>query len=186
MYARAVDDVAVRLRELRREEWEDLLLAALAFGLAVGVTQIRPALALPIFLGGLVTGFKGVRALWRRWDLVDRLAGERDAYVLPEILERALRETTMERRRTSAALIRGVLNGVDSEGRLRAVADELEVLASELEDDALALNPASAVSCAHLLSDVGGSPLRDWTIPPEQLRSHVRQVRSGFSSRLAA
>jgi hypothetical protein len=184
MYARAVDDAASRLRELRHEEWEDLILAALALGLAVAATQILPPLALPLLLGGLAVGIRGVRALWRRWDLVERLAGERDAHVLPEVLERASREATMERRQTYAALIRTRLGqpAVVCEARLSAVADELEALASELEDDALVLEPASAVACAHLLSDVKESPLLNPALPPALLRSHVQQIRSGFSS----
>ena len=63
MYARAVDEAAARLRELRHEEWEDLGLAALALGLAVVATQVRPAFAMPLFLGGLAVGALGVRAL---------------------------------------------------------------------------------------------------------------------------
>jgi hypothetical protein len=68
MYARAVDDP-------RREEWEGLGLAALALALAVAGTQVRPSLAVPLFLG----------ALWRRWDPVVRLDGENDAYVISEL-----------------------------------------------------------------------------------------------------
>ena len=69
MHARAVDNAAARLRELRHEEWGNLGLAALAFGLAIVATQVRPSLALPLFLGGVAVWFLGVRALWRRWDL---------------------------------------------------------------------------------------------------------------------
>ena len=91
MHARAVDDAATRLRDLRREEWEDLSLAALAIALALAATWARPALALPLFLGGLAVGALGLRALWRRWDLVDRLAGERDAHVISEVRAYAAR-----------------------------------------------------------------------------------------------
>ena len=104
MYARAVDDAADRLRELRREEWGDFGLAALALGLAVVGSQARPALAMPLFLAGLTVAGLGVRALWREWDLLDRLAGERHAYVIPQVLAYAAREATTERRRTFAAL----------------------------------------------------------------------------------
>jgi hypothetical protein len=188
MYARVVDDAAARLRELRREEWEDLGLAALALGLAIGAAQVRPSLALPLFFGGVAVGFLGLRALWRRWDLVERLAGERDAYVLPEVLERASREATIERRQTFAALIRSAFRQpvLGFEARLTAAAEELEALASELEDEALVLEPASAVACARLLSDVAGSPLLNRELPPELLRSHVRQIRTGFRPRRLA
>ena len=58
------------------------------------------------FIGGLVIGALGVRALWRRWDLVERLSGDPDAYIITEVLEFATREATMERRQALATLIR--------------------------------------------------------------------------------
>jgi hypothetical protein len=127
----------------------------------------------------------GVRALWRRWDLLERLAGERDAYVISEVLAYASREATMERRYSFAALIRHRLGDASStfDARVHAVADELEMLASELEDGELALDPASAVACMRLLSDCAQSPLLNPALPPEDLRSRVRQIRSGFRPR---
>lgn len=185
MYARAVDDASVHLRELRHEEWADLGLAALALGLAVAATQVRPALAVPLFLGGLAEGAFGVRALWRRWDLLERLSGERDAYVISEVLAFASREATMERRHSFAALIRSRLTA-PVEGRVIAAAKELEALASELDDGELALDPASAVACMRLVSDLAESPLLNPALPPEELRSRVRQIRSGFRPRRLA
>ena len=64
MHARAVDDAAAHLRELRNEEAE-FAPAALALGLSLAATQVRPALALPLFLGGVVVGVLGTRAFWR-------------------------------------------------------------------------------------------------------------------------
>jgi hypothetical protein len=185
MYARAVDDAAANLRALRQQEWGDLGLAALALALAVAVTQVHPELAGPLFLGGLVVGGLGIRALWRRWVLVERLAGERDAHVIPEVLAYARRETTMERRQTFAALLRRELQqpGRVVDARIAAVADELEALARELEDDALALDPVSAVACMRLLSDAAESPLFNAVVPVEELRSRILQIRSGFDHR---
>jgi hypothetical protein len=109
MHARAVDEGAARLRALRHEQWEDLGLGAVAIALAVAATHVQPQLAVPLFVGGLAVGLKGVRAAWRRWDLVDRLAGEGDAYVIPEVLAYASRQASMERRRTFASLLRSRL-----------------------------------------------------------------------------
>lgn len=188
MYARAVDDAAARLRELRQDEWQDLGLAALALGLAIAASQVHPALAMPLFLGGLVVGALGVRALWRRWDLVERLSGERDAYVISEVRAHASREATMERRRTSAALIRSRLAdpGLAFEARVRSAAEQLEALACELDDGELAFDPACAVACARLLSGLGESPLLNPELPSEELRSRVHQIRSGFTIRRLA
>lgn len=188
MYARAVDEAAARLRELRHEEREDLGLAAVALLLAVAATQIGPVLAMPLFLGGLTVGAFGVRALWRRWDLVDRLAGERDAYVISEILAYASREATMERRHTFAAMVRSRLRqpGLALQPRVDDAAEELEALASELGDGELTLDPAGAVACMRLLSDLAESPLLNPELPAEELRSRVHQIRSGFEPRRLA
>ena len=185
MYARVLDDASARLHELRQEELQDFGLAALAFGLALAATQVRPAIAMPLFLGGVAVGGLAVRALWRHWDLVDRLAGERDAYVISDVLAYASRETTKERRHWLAAVIRSVISQPGSAvlGRVQAAAEDLEALASELEDEELALDPACAVACARLVSDPGQSPLLNPALPPEELRSRVRQIRSGFTIR---
>jgi hypothetical protein len=186
VYARAVEDAASELRKLRWEEWGDLGLAGLSLALAVAATAVYPALALPLFVGGLVVGSRGLRALWRRWDAVDRLAGERDACVISEVLAYAMRETTMDRRRTFAALIRSRLSK-PLDPRVEVVAEELDLLACELEDAELWLDPVSAVACLRLLSNVMNSPLLNSALSAQDLRSRVNHIRSGFSSgRVAA
>jgi hypothetical protein len=188
MYARAVDDASARLRDLRREEWGDLGVGALALGLAIAATQLRPSFALPFFLGGLAVGSLGIRALWRRWDLAERLSGERDAYVIAEVRAFASREAMIVRRLTFAASIRTKLGqpGLDLEAGVRGAREELEGLAAELEDGELELDPACAVVCARLLNDPERSPLLNRALPPEELRSRVRQIRSGFRPRRLA
>lgn len=182
MYARTIDDAALRLRELRHREWQDLGLGALAFGLSLVATRAFPSLALPLFLGGAVVWILGLRALIGRWSLVDSLADEKDAYVLPEVLERAAREATMERRRSFAAIIRSGLRDHEAAAlRFGAAIGDLEALAAELEDERLALEPASAVACFRLLSDPEGSPFLNPALPAELLRSRALQVRDGFS-----
>jgi hypothetical protein len=183
MYARAVEEGAAKLRALRHEEWEDLGLGAVAVALAVATTQVWPGLAVPLFVGGVVIGVKGVRAAWRRWDLVDRLADYVDAYVIPEVLAYASRHASMERRRTFASFIRSRL--LVSDQRIAAVAQDLEALAVDLDDDSLALAPVAAVATMRLLSEPE-SPLLDRSAPTDDLRSRVLQIRTGFKPRLLA
>ena len=185
MYARSVDDAAEHLRELRHEEWGDLGLGVLALCLAAVAAETRPELALPLFVGGVVVWALGVRALWRRWDLVDRLAGDEDAYVISEVRAYASREATIDRRRSFAALIRDSVReaGASANARTEAAVEELRALASELEDENVALDPAAAVACLRLLSDLDESPLLNPELPVEDLRSRVRQIRSGFTPR---
>ena len=79
MYARAVDDAGAQLRELGHRGWESLGAGVLAFALALAATQLHRPLAVPLFVGGLAVLLAGVRAVWRHWDLLDRLTEERDA-----------------------------------------------------------------------------------------------------------
>jgi hypothetical protein len=183
MYARAVDEAEERLDQLRREEWTDFGFGALALGLAVAASAIRPALALPLLAGGLAAGVLGTRALWRRWDLLDRLAGERDAYVVAEVLARASRDAATDRRRDAAASIRRLLRRPDlvTAARVRELAEELEALASELGDGGLALDPACAVDCMRLLDDPVESPLLNPALPPAGLHARISRIRSGFT-----
>ena len=53
MYAREVEAASARLCELRREQWQQLGLGGVALALAVTATQVRPALAVPLLVGGL-------------------------------------------------------------------------------------------------------------------------------------
>lgn len=185
MYARAVDDAGTRLRELRNEEWHGLALAGVALGLAIGATEYAPSLALPLFIGGIALGMLAIRALWRHWDLVDRLAGEPDAYAIAEVLAYAARQATMERRQRYATLIRHHLEPTCTSRapRLDDAAAELAALAAELEDEALELSPACAVACSRLLSEPTESPLLNPALPQDELRSRANRIRSGFTRR---
>jgi hypothetical protein len=185
MHARAVDDAEARLRELQHEGWQDLALALLTLGLAVGAAELAPSFAVPLFIGGVVIGVLAIRAYWRHWDLVDRLAGEREAYSIAEVLAYASRETTMDRRRTFAALNRQHVESLDGEAQapFGDAASELEALAHDLEDGELALDPASAVACLRLVSEPTQSPLLNPTLPRDGLRFTARRIRAGFTVR---
>lgn len=186
MDARTLDQAASRLDELRGEVRDDLAVAALALGLALLATELRPSLAIPLFVGGVGVAALGVRALWRRWDLVDRLAGDSDAYVIREVRAYALREASYESRRGLALSIRGGLRSpVTAYWSRDDVAEDLEALATELDDETLELDPAAAVACTHLLRDPEASPLLTGA-PPDVIRASIRHVRAGFRPRMPA
>jgi hypothetical protein len=183
MDARTLDQAATRLEELGGEVKEDLAVAALALTLSLFATELRPSLAIPLFVGGVGVALLGVRALWRRWDLVDRLAGDRDAYVIREVRAYAVREASPESRRGLALSIRhGLDSPVTAYWSRDEVADELEALAAELADETLELDPVAAVACVRLLRDPEVSPLLTGA-PPEEIRASIRRVRGGFGPR---
>jgi hypothetical protein len=187
MYARAVDDAASHLRDLEHTVREDLALAALALGLAIVATRSWPALAMPLFLGGLGVGVLGLRAFVRRWNLLDSLADECDAYLIPQVHRYASREASADRRRLLASQLRVMLDQprLDRELRSLGMREELEALATRLADDELVLEPRSAVVCKHLLVDAE-SPLFDPSAHAAELRLRIRDVESGFRSRTLA
>ena len=183
MYARAVEEAGARLRDLRREEREDFLLAGAAGAAAVAAAVAHHGLALPLLLGGFAMLGLGVRALWRRWDLVERLSVEPDAFVIAEVFTYASREATAERRRDLAALARRrVSDRSPYDPRIALVAGDLEALALELEDSSLTLDPACAVRCRRLLDDPEESPLFDHTASADDLLATIRRVRVGLGS----
>jgi hypothetical protein len=166
----------------------DAGLATLALGLAIGATQVAPSLAVPLLVGGVAVLALALGAFWRSWDLVDRLVLDRDAYVIPEVRARAARTATMEQRHTLADSIRRLLvdPGLACDARVAAAAQELEALASELDDDRLTLDPVCAVECFRLLSDGVGSPLFNSALQADDVRSRIIRIRSGFECRRPA
>lgn len=188
MDARTVDEAAANLRELEHTVREDLALAALALGLAVLATQSWRELALPLFLGGLGVGALGMRALVRHWNLLDLLADERDAYVIPDVRRYALRDASMARRRSLASQLRAELRSPHLGDELRAigVAEDLDALALQLDDEGLVLDPVSAVACRRLLCDATVSPLFDSSGRSAELHARIRSVRAGFAPRRLA
>jgi hypothetical protein len=179
MVARAVEDADRRLHDLRLEEWEDGAVAAMAFALAIAASVARPAFALPLFLGGSFVAGRAVLALWRRWDLLDRLVVEPDAYAIAEVRGRAEQEASMVNRRRLSRAIHWRLEQAE-DPRIVANADELAELAEELTDPLLELDPACAVACSRLLADPTSSPLGNSALPAEDVRSRLVQIRSGF------
>ena len=182
MYARSVDEAAARLCELRQEECGDLALAAVSLGLAFAATQIRPAFAMPFLLGGVVVGVRGTIALCRRWDLVEHLAGEQEAHVIPEVLACAAREATVERRHMYAARIRTALTETELPYRERVMvaAEELEALAAELEDDELTLGPCLGRD----VQAIADRPRREPTLQPGAAAGGASVAPTSDSSRL--
>jgi hypothetical protein len=189
MTARTIEEAERRLHELRQEEWSDLTLAALAMGFALGATVVYPSLAGPLFIGALAVGFVAARAFFRRWELFDRLLLDRDAFAIPEVRRRAEHIAAMESRRTLAASVRNRLTpapGFSLATRVAAAAEELVALASELEDEKLALDPECAVRCLELLTNGTDSPLLNDLLPVEDVRVRIRQIRGGFEPRRLA
>jgi hypothetical protein len=189
MTARGAEDAARRLRELKHEEWSDLVLAALALGLALGATAVHPPLAVPLFIGALAVGSLSLRAFFRRWELFDRILLDPDAHCIPEIHRRAEVAASMKSRQELARSLRRKLTpvpGYPIRARVVEVSDDLVELAGELDDKRLALDPLCAIRCVQLVTDTVESPLLNELLPPEDLRARINQIRAGFEQRRLA
>ena len=180
MRARALSDAETRLVELRHDELQQLGLGAAALSAALVMTAIYAPLVLPLFVGGMALWLLGIRTMWRRWDLVDRLADDRDAYVIADVRDYAARDARMTRRRANATLIRHwTRNPTDAE--ITEVANELEQLARDLEDVDLELSPACAIACRRLLTDPTVSPLLRGAAA-DDLHESIVEIEGGFSA----
>jgi hypothetical protein len=187
MYARAIEDAAKQLRELRIGEGYGLALGGAVLALSILATQIQPALAIPLFLGGLYALGYSVRAALKRSELLDRLALERDAYAIPEVLGHASRAARMTNRNELAASIRRIVESpgqLSLRDRVARCEAELEALAGDLEREDLELDPGLAFACQQLLTD-GEGPLYNPNVEADELLVQLHNIRSGFSARRA-
>jgi hypothetical protein len=182
MVARAVEAADRRLHHLRQAGRQDGALAAAAFGLAVVASTFHSSFTLPLFAGGWIFAWRTVRHAWRRWDLLDRLLVEPDAYVIPDVRRRAERQAGMANRRSLSRSIRFQLE-LGTNPRVVSAAGELAGLADELDDAQLELAPACACACRRLLNDDLASPLINSGLPADDVRSQLRQIRGGFHRR---
>ena len=186
MYAWQIDGAANELRGLRHEEVLDTFLAAVTFGLALAASELARSFAVPLLVGALTSIFLGVRAFWRRWDLLDRLLLERDAYSITEVRRRAERSARMTNRQLLAASISRLLVHpyCACSTRVLAEAEELEALSHDLDDPELILEPICAVACERLVRE-DSSPLFDEALPAGDTGVRIRQIRAGFARRPA-
>jgi hypothetical protein len=178
VHARALKEAQTQLVELRHDGFHQLGLGAIAFGASLAMNAIYSPLVLPLFLGGLAMWALGLRSYWRHWDLVDRLANDRDAYVISDVRAYAARDARMERRRANATVIRYWAQQ-SADPRITDVADDLEQLACDLEDAALELSPQCALACRRLLTDPTVSPLLDGA-PADDLHAWIAEIEDGF------
>jgi hypothetical protein len=176
MTAHEVDRAARQLHDLRSQTLEGSGLAALAFGLALTASWLEPSLAVPLTVGAFAMTFLAARAYVRRFLLVDDLAVDRDAYVIPAVQEFGRRAASIEHRRQIAHGVRAALGSGE---RLTSVRPELEQLIAALEDATVQWDPLAVVALDHLIADPYGS-FRDASAPVVEIRHRVRSVLAGL------
>jgi hypothetical protein len=183
MDARSVERAEVQLHELRFQGLCDFVLAGVAFAAALAGSRLLPPLAVPLLVGGMGVAVLGMRALVRRYLLLEDLAVDRDAYLIPEVRAVALRAASREQRHRLASAIREALNPCwcGTNPRVEANLDLLAEIGVALEDERLTLDPCAAIALDRLLT-AGECNLYSPGLPVDELRSRLRRVLDGFSS----
>ena len=171
MVARDVEILGRRLHELNERAFDELGLAAVAFGLALAATQFRKDLAVPLLVGAVALTALGLIAFVKERLLVAEVALDRDAHALDEVRRYAERLASREQRRMQAVQIRRLLAAPSP----RADRRQLKRVARRLERDDLVLDPACAVMLERFLHDP--------TLPADIVRSHLTQIEAGFHPR---
>ena len=184
MNARQVDEAARQLGGLTAQTVESLALAVAAVGLALAASQLRPSLALPLLAGGIGVGYLGMRAFVRRAFLIEDLAVDPDALLIPAVERYAQRAASPRHRRVLAGSLRSALNGSsnDTAARFLTVRPELEELIGALEDDRLEWEPRVAVALEQWLDDRAGS-FRNRGVPAAQLQATLRTILASVEKR---
>jgi hypothetical protein len=180
MDARSVERAETQLHELQLQGFEDFLLAAVALAASLAASRLLPAAAVPLLVSGMAVGFLGMRALVRRYLLLEDLATERDAYLIPEVYAAAAKAASREHRLRLASAIREALNPLyGTNARVEASRDLLVELEAALRDEGRALDPAAAVALDRLLI-AGEDNLYSAALPADELRSRLRRILAAF------
>ena len=169
---------ARQLVSLHHQVADDLALMFAAFSTALGATRIAPSLAAPLLVGGILSGTLALRAFWLRWDLIDRLAQDRDAYSIAEVRRFGERSASQANRLLLASFARHLAGGEPGE-----IGEKLVRLAGCLEDGDMALMPDCAVACQHLLlgeGENGGGSFADDALV------RLSHILAGFEPRTSA
>ncbi len=177
--ARRIEQLEATLAELERRTRDRALLAAGALAVALIATRASPDLAWPLAAGGLCVAFLGIATYVRRRELIEALARDPDAYVIPDVRRFGEQLARPRVRHELALSIRLALEDPLVGKQVELCRAELEELVGELDSPDWAIEPAAAVACRELVVGSRG-PLYDSTVPPELARSKVRQILAGL------
>jgi hypothetical protein len=145
--------------------------------------MIAPDLVVPLVVGGLSSAVLGARTAVRRHFLIQDLASERDAHLIPEVRQVALLAASLAERRLASAVIRSTL---DASGGIclgvELYRPELEALAAALVDERLVLDPVAAVLLDRILREQI-PPVEGPDEPIPDVRARLRRILRGFEER---
>lgn len=186
MYDRDLEQVASELAARRRRGRDAALLSVPALAGAALSAMGSSALALALAAGGLVQILIALAAFVGRRQLIERLALDPRAYVLPEV--ESYGTTVARRRERLASWLTEVVtdaprgNTLYLGDRVSDYGGELLALARDLGAPGVAVRPASAVACQRLLTHAIESPLYNPRLPADELPSTLARIRAGIDA----
>jgi hypothetical protein len=184
--AREIDDTAERIRDLRRQTLEALVLAAVCLGLAGAAFTFAPALTLALAAGAAFELLVAAVCFLSRRGTLGRLALDPAAYEIEAVRRYGARLARPREREVLARGIQSMLKDALAPGTLylgdRVVyyARELDALARDLLSPAVRVHPVSVARCRALLTEAAESPLYNPRLPAEDLAAVLRGIRAGM------
>lgn len=186
MTARQVDRAAERLDGIRQRRRGRLVALGVAAAAALVALTQSTALAISFGLGVLVMALLAFSDTCRRRELLQRLALNPNAYVVPEVKRYGDYLVGPRGRRRLAASLDRVLSHAGTPmsycigERVNKFRDEIEALAASLRAPKSDVEPTSVALCWRLLTRAAESPLYNGNIPADDLGFQVQRIQAGI------
>jgi hypothetical protein len=189
MNQRAAELAAESLARTRQFYLHSLLLATLTLAAVVATALWLPTGTFPLAVLALIEMVVVMGAYYGRRDLIQRLALEPEASMVPAVQryhEGLLKQPARDR---LAASINSLIadarlpHAVCLPDRVALVEDQLRLLARELATPEIPVQARSLVACLRLLSHGVESPLFNPGVPVEQLQATLLRIRFGIGRR---
>jgi hypothetical protein len=189
MTTHAAQPAAESLARTRQFFLHSLVLAALTVVAAGAAAIWLPTATFPLAVLGGIEFVVVMGAHYAERDLIQRLALDPAASLIPEIQKYHTRLGGQPARDRLAASINSLIADtrlpytICLADRVALVEDELRLLARELATPEIPVQSRSLVTCARLLSHGVESPLFNPGVPIEQLHTTLFRIRIGVGKR---
>ena len=191
MTTHAAQPAAESLARTRQFFLHSLGLAALTVVAAGAASIWLPSGIVPLAVLAVIEAVVVMGAYYAQRDLIQRLALDPGASLVPEVQRYHERLGGQPARDRLAASINSLIAdaslpyAICLADRVALVEDQLRLLARELATPEIPVQPRSLVTCLRLLSHGVESPLFNPGVPIEQLHATLLRIRVGVGKRTA-
>jgi hypothetical protein len=188
MHARELEAAAETLERKRRQVVHAFVAAVTVAAVAIAIGPSFTRIGLVLGIGAAFEVLLACAFWFDRRELIERLALDPAAYVIPAVASFGSRVAALRERERLAAWIRSVACEPERPGsfhlpdRARAFAREFETVAQELARPTATVQAPVAVACRRLLTRPVQSPLYNPNLPEEDLAALLRRIRAGIAA----